>query len=185
MNHIEPKFDDGRVVHSFRPADEWNWQHEDGKPKITGHRVVSARGSKALPDQETLPSSVVNPIVLDIIKESRRQADTQDCLPSYADIYDPGVLALAACCYALPKRERQSIHSSGVSIWRVLWPFGDEWWKPQDRRANLVSAAAFLISEIANSRFLMTEMSARTHRSRLVYATAGAAHRSAKSRASG
>lgn len=49
---------------------------------------------------------------------------------------------------ALPETERRSIHGSGVALWRVLWPWDREWWKPKDRRRNLVRAAALLIAEI-------------------------------------
>jgi len=54
----------------------------------------------------------------------------------------PGDLAQAGICYA---RETGLGPSSGVPGY---WPFDPKWWKPKDRRRNLVRAAALIVAEI-------------------------------------
>lgn len=85
----------------------------------------------------------------DVIAERCRQVHQEDWTPEHDDHTAPnGELALAACCYAMPERDRQSQHASGVSLWRVLWPWDRDWWKPKDRRRDLVRAGALIIAEI-------------------------------------
>ena len=84
----------------------------------------------------------------DVVAERRRQIEAKGLTPEHDDQHADGTLALAAACYALPVSERRSIHGSGVSVWRVLWPWDREWWKPKDRRRDLIRAAALIVAEI-------------------------------------
>ncbi|MFN3321313.1 MAG: hypothetical protein ACK43M_21435, partial [Allorhizobium sp.] len=65
-------------------------------------------------------------------------------------------LAKAAAIYTVgatldgPDRAVMDAHgASGTPGWmKELWPWGIEWWKPTDRRRDLVKAGALIIAEI-------------------------------------
>lgn len=61
-----------------------------------------------------------------------------------------GQLAAAAACYALSDVVFASVSMRGriANIMRELWPWELVWWKPKDRRANLVTAGALIVAEI-------------------------------------
>ena len=92
------------------------------------------------------PSSTTK-AAADVLAERRRQIEEEGWTPQHDDNWPSGTLSLAAACYAMPKQDRQSKHGSGVSVWRALWPF-DGWWKPSDRRRDLVKAGALILAEI-------------------------------------
>lgn len=87
-------------------------------------------------------------IIDEIECERLRQKDEEGFDTAHDDQHVNGELALAACVYAMPREEANSKHSSGVPVWRVLWPWDDEWLKPTDRRRDLVKAAALIVAEI-------------------------------------
>lgn len=83
----------------------------------------------------------------DIIAERRRQVEVEGWTPEHDDTHAKGEMAIAAACYAVP----------GAIEWgswvyrarRVLkWPWERKWWKPKDRRRDLVRAGALIIAEI-------------------------------------
>jgi|GEM_PF-2339212 hypothetical protein len=76
----------------------------------------------------------------DVLAERRRQIEQEGWTPEYDDEFHPGGrLAHAAACYALGK------HTIGP---HVLWPWNWSWWKPKDRRNDLVRAGALILAEI-------------------------------------
>lgn len=77
----------------------------------------------------------------DVLAERRRQVEQEGWTPDHDDAHEFGELAEAAMSYADPAAHCQL----GVPH---LWPWVAEWWKPRDRRRNLVRAAALLIAEI-------------------------------------
>lgn len=85
---------------------------------------------------------------LDVIKERTRQVVDEQWTAEHDDAYPAGTLALAGATYALPKEDANGKHGSGVPVWRALWPFDGEWFKPKDRRRDLVRSAALIIAEI-------------------------------------
>ena len=80
----------------------------------------------------------------DVLAERRRQVEVEEFDPLHDDMATRGQLAGAAACYAL----------TGVDHWAAkqaadtLWPWTADWWKPSDRRRNLVKAAALILAEI-------------------------------------
>jgi hypothetical protein len=52
------------------------------------------------------------------------------------DEHTEGELAMAAACYA----------ANNTSMWPPTWDFS--WWKPKDRRRDLIRAAALIVAEI-------------------------------------
>lgn len=82
--------------------------------------------------------------ISDVIDERERQISDEGFTPAHDDQGQSGALATAAVCYAQSESER-SIDDSGVP---AGWPWPANWWKPADRRKDLVRAAALLIAEI-------------------------------------
>lgn len=77
--------------------------------------------------------------VSEIQAERMRQIIEEGWTSGHDDEHDAGELADAAACYALGQPE---------PIIRQLWPWGSEWWKPTDKRRNLVKAGALIVAEI-------------------------------------
>ncbi len=73
----------------------------------------------------------------DVIAERQRQVDVEGWTPEHDDKHTDGALAKAATCYA-------TVYGLGASY----WPWDIKWWKPKDRRSNLIRAAALIIAEI-------------------------------------
>lgn len=66
-----------------------------------------------------------------------------------------GDLARAGACYALSSviPSRQQRYHDGLPIRGAfdemcVWPWSREWWKPKDRRRDLIRAAALIVAEI-------------------------------------
>jgi hypothetical protein len=96
--------------------------------------------------------------IMDVIDERLRQQSVEGWSLEHDDAHSDGGMAAAAATYAysttLSDRHRQYV--SGIysiensAILRELWPasWSKSWWKPTDRRRDLVKAAALLIAEI-------------------------------------
>lgn len=99
----------------------------------------------------------------DVLAERARQVNAEGWTPEHDDQHGDGSMALAAACYAmfasvsdearaatdLPGElttTGRSIH--GWSAWLEIWPWARSWWKPKDRRRDLVRAAALILAEI-------------------------------------
>jgi len=80
----------------------------------------------------------------DIAAERHRQIEAEGWTPEHDDDHTSGQIAGAAACYAL----------TAVAHWGAgpaiehLWPWSRAWWKPKDKRNNLVRAAALIAAEI-------------------------------------
>lgn len=73
----------------------------------------------------------------DVLAERHRQIVSEGWTPDHDDGYKFGELAAAASCYAIGELRLGN------------WPFELDWWKPSDdRRRDLVKAAALLLAEI-------------------------------------
>lgn len=80
----------------------------------------------------------------DILLERMRQVNVEGWTTEHDDEHRPGTLAQAAACYAANASEFWHKGYGG----RPYWPFDEEWWKPKDKRRDLVRAAALLLAEI-------------------------------------
>lgn len=102
-----------------------------------------------------------------VLTERRRQVDVEGWSTEHDDEHGDGSLALAAACYAEGPsgRSRVATFTDDVSggrgdtpVWGkrkvlvpAIWPrsWCASWWKPsEDRRRDLVKAAALLLAEI-------------------------------------
>lgn len=90
--------------------------------------------------------------LLDVAAERQRQTGDEGWSPEHDNAHKNGELAGAAACYVLhsldAKIQNIQLGHRVVQLARDLWPWGMFWWKPTDRRRDLVKAAALIIAEI-------------------------------------
>lgn len=82
----------------------------------------------------------------DVIAERERQITTEGWTHEHDDAHSCGEMAMAAACYAAPAP--WGVNPKAISTPPALWPWSPEWWKPKDRRSNLIRAAALIVAEI-------------------------------------
>ncbi|MBB2698904.1 UNVERIFIED_ORG: hypothetical protein GGI66_003581 [Rhizobium esperanzae] len=133
--------------------------------------AIKAMSTAPVPQQQI----AVSQALLHVAAERRRQIGAEGWTPAHDDEHSAGEMAGAAACYALhgvtyriPERPakyeavadaRKEAEKGMEGIKAAVklafgdrpparWPWSDEWWKPKDRRRDLVRAAALLIAEI-------------------------------------
>lgn len=89
----------------------------------------------------------------DVLAERARQVSAEGWTTEHDDEHRRGELASAAACYAAPFRVFQAVERPGrayetFTSYEDGWPWADRWWKPKDRRADLVRAGALILAEI-------------------------------------
>jgi hypothetical protein len=84
----------------------------------------------------------------EIAAERRRQVEAEGWTAEHDDGHTLGEMAQAAACYA----SASFFASNGWKPNRVpqlmMWPWDILWWKPTDRRRDLIKAAALIVAEI-------------------------------------
>lgn len=78
----------------------------------------------------------------DVLAERQRQISAEGWTPEHDDNNTAEQLALAAVCYALPQGDYT------IPEPPEFWPWDVAWWKPGDRRRELVKAGALILAEI-------------------------------------
>lgn len=81
----------------------------------------------------------------DIAAERQRQRDVEGWTPEHDDAHGKGQLADAAACYAL--EDLTASYPAQLEA-PEIWPWDVRWWKPKDRRRDLVRAGALIVAEI-------------------------------------
>lgn len=87
----------------------------------------------------------------DVLAERKRQVEAEGWTTELDDVHELGELSLAAACYAIsgtPADEAQYIHGRWKDARDMYWPWSREWWKPVDRRRDLVRSGALILAEI-------------------------------------
>ena len=85
----------------------------------------------------------------DVLAERKRQIEAEGWTPEHDDAHTEGQLAKAASCYAAAGGLSDDARSLlGRQFPPARWPWDDKWWKPKNRRRDLLRAAALLIAEI-------------------------------------
>jgi hypothetical protein len=79
----------------------------------------------------------------DVLAERRRQVEREGWTPEHDDKHSTGEMAAAAACYALHTEP-----VGNVGDYLRFWPWDSKWWKPRDKRRNLVKAAALILADI-------------------------------------
>lgn len=90
-----------------------------------------------------LESRTVTAAAAAVLAERNRQVTAEGWTPGHDDEYEHGELADAAGCYALSS---ELFDCAGEPP--RPWPWPDEWWKPTNRRRDLVKAGALILAEI-------------------------------------
>lgn len=88
----------------------------------------------------------ISKAIHDVIAERDRQMSEEGWTPAHDDEHSCGELAAAAACYAVPAPH--GVRLTAQDDPPKMWPWQRSWWKPKDRRRNLVRAAALIIAEI-------------------------------------
>ncbi|WP_142847267.1 hypothetical protein [Telmatospirillum sp. J64-1] len=84
-------------------------------------------------------------VIDEIAAERRRQIDVEGWTLQHDDKYDAGQLVAAACTYAL----EATFDGPRAPRWYdMLWPWPLTWWKPKNKRRDLIRAAALIVAEI-------------------------------------
>ena len=91
--------------------------------------------------QERLDTQL-NAALRDIAAERRRQIEQEGWTPEHDDKHVRGEIASAAASYSVAGLE------GGEALAIGIWPWSVDWWKPKDRRRDLVRAAALIVAEI-------------------------------------
>lgn len=91
----------------------------------------------------------------DVLAERRRQVEAEGWTPEHDDQHDRGEMAEAAGVYALAAASHEYgcvLRGSPVNDYLAsamkLWPWSRAWFKPKDRRRDLVRAGALILAEI-------------------------------------
>ncbi|TFZ55586.1 hypothetical protein E4V01_21935 [Methylorubrum sp. Q1] len=82
-----------------------------------------------------------------MLAERRRQVEAEGWTPAHDDAHGRFELASAASCYAVHAQYvgRDQIADDNPPAW---WPWDRKWWKPADRRRDLVKAGALILAEV-------------------------------------
>jgi hypothetical protein len=108
----------------------------------------------ATPDRES--------VIEEIAAERKRQVEVEGWTPEHDAEHWQGELAAAASVYALAgsisdadiEGSIRGCHPLGrtdievADAIKAFWPWDWKWWKPKDRRRNLVKAGALIVAEI-------------------------------------
>lgn len=94
----------------------------------------------------------------DVLRERERQHYEEGFRAEHDDSHVEGELAQAAATYAVHAAVTSKMMAQGFSQADInvaaggrtpgTWPWARTWWKPKDRRRDLVRAAALIIAEI-------------------------------------
>lgn len=85
---------------------------------------------------------------VDVLSERQRQISEEGWTPKHDDAHDFEQIAAAAACYAMPQECREYPTEMGGTVLDEMWPWDKKWWKPGDRRRDLVKAGALILAEI-------------------------------------
>ena len=85
------------------------------------------------------------PVIDEIRAERERQISCEGWTHEHDDRHTDGSLALAGASYA--RHAHAHPHLSEIAT-PADWPWESGWWKPKDRRRDLVRAAALIVAEI-------------------------------------
>jgi len=84
-------------------------------------------------------------VLVEITHERLRQIEQEGFTAEHDADHDCGELAAAGAAYALAGSFSSGWQASHPPL---VWPWKAEWWKPKDRRRDLIRAAALLVAEI-------------------------------------
>lgn len=129
------------------------WARDPALKAVEHADVGPAAPAPVVPDELVGRGSIA-----DVVAERRRQIDVEGWTPEHDDEHGRGEMAMAAATYAVSDK----VGTIGRDpYYALLWPWDESWWKPKDRRRDLIRAAALLIAEI--ERLDRTHVEAKSH----------------------
>lgn len=89
----------------------------------------------------------------DVLSERHRQQSAEGWTPQHDDTHRAGQMADAAACYAASFRvfKQQEVVGLNYETYTQYvegWPWSENWWKPRDRRRDLIRAGALILAEL-------------------------------------
>jgi hypothetical protein len=132
------------------PERFWVWRNEPG------NEVVISAPDQPYPTgspeyvRKDIADAAVTDAVRDVLAERKRQISDEGWTPEHDDAYQAGDLANAAACYAMTDPVLDTDQPGRVD-WPYApqdWPWPAIWWKPTNRRRDLVKAGALILAEI-------------------------------------
>jgi hypothetical protein len=144
-------------------------RHTDGTSSIVSQEdrstIIDGCHEMMLAARQAVAEHVAgSQALLDVAAERGRQVDAEGWTPEHDDEHSSGELTTAAACYLRPDLRTISVDEDEDGTQISLndpWPWWNEWddggrcrgrekawWKPKDRRRDLVRAAALIIAEI-------------------------------------
>ncbi|HEY0149884.1 MAG TPA: hypothetical protein VGB70_12885 [Allosphingosinicella sp.] len=87
-------------------------------------------------------------VLAEVAAERRRQTEVEGWTLEHDDAHADGQLARAAGCYALSGGGVETAMPKFKNGSALFWPWAKHWWKPKDRRSDLVRSAALAVAEI-------------------------------------
>jgi len=85
-------------------------------------------------------------VIEEIAAERRRQVEVEGWTTEHDDLHRQGELARAGAAYAYATGYCDALRRiNGRPAW---WPFENSWWKPKDRRSDLIRAGALIVAEV-------------------------------------
>lgn len=114
--------------------------------RLTGELSASQARVKAL--EEALRPS--HRAASDVFAERERQQSAEGWTEAHDDEHETGELATAARAYAYHATNYAGHSDVGYRMQEPpsYWPWNQAWWKPRNRRRDLVKAAALILAEI-------------------------------------
>lgn len=111
--------------------------------------ALSRAEAEALYEEATTASTApkMTAAARDVLRERFRQIHAENWSAAHDDAHTGGEMARAAACYASFAGEADNYrhHFPGVPL---TWPWDCLWWKPTNRRRDLIKAAALIVAEI-------------------------------------
>jgi hypothetical protein len=141
-----------RLPETFNPDGGISFVRNPAYPMPTGTNLLDCNQARAMLEY-VLAIGQGSAVIEEIAAERRRQVEEEGWSESHDDLHNDGELAAAAGCYALHASGRDDsilrFDEDGTSRrvprgWRWHW----KWWKPKDRRRDLIRAAALIVAEI-------------------------------------
>lgn len=136
---------------------EKKWPTEDETGAYPGSAAPDKSGAQPVPNQlaldraelEELRRLVGTRAARDLLGERVRQVEAEGWSPAHDDReHGDGELARAASCYALAAGCGDEWRAEARTRAPRAWPWLLKWWKPRDRRRDLVRAGALILAEL-------------------------------------
>ncbi len=133
-----------QLIEALEKAQQRIAELEEAEQKLCAANVtLDARAELAERQLAEMKSRTATAAAADVLAERKRQVIAEGWTPGHDDEYEHGELADAAGCYALSS---ELFDCAGEPP--RPWPWPDEWWKPTNRRRDLVKAGALILAEI-------------------------------------